>query len=247
MTDLCEAMKKFGKGIGSAERYRIVEALFSGPKTAGERSSFIKYQIIYYKLMSNTSINIKVIAGSTREGRFSDKAAAWIAKEIKKEKDVAVEVLDLRDYDMPFFNEPVSPSFKQESYKNKAVARFTQKIAEGDTFVIVTPEYNHGTSGVLKNALDWVYQEWNNKPVAFVSYGSVGGARAVEQLRLNAIELQMAPIRNAVHIPGEQYFQVLFGKMDSKDLFTSVSKQAEGMIMQLLWWTRVLKNARQSN
>ena len=109
---------------------------------------------------------------------------------------------------------------------------------------MVTPEYNHGTSGVLKNALDWVYQEWNNKPVAFVSYGGVGGARAVEQLRLNTIELQMAPIRTAVHIPGEQYFQVLFGKMDAKELFASVSKQAEGMITQLLWWTKALKNAR---
>lgn len=194
--------------------------------------------------MNNTSINIKIIMGSTREGRFSDRAAIWIANEVKKQKEVVVEILDLRDYEMPFFNEPVSPSFKQEPYKNEAVARFTKKIVEGDAFVIVTPEYNRGTSGVLKNALDWVYQEWNNKPVAFVSYGSVGGARAVEQLRLSAIELQMAPIRNSVHIPGEQYFQVLFGKMDAKDLFVSVSNQAETMITQLLWWARALKNAR---
>ncbi len=195
-------------------------------------------------MTNNTPLNIKVIAGSTREGRFSDKAAAWIAEEIKKQKGVAVEMLDLRDYDMPFFNEPMSPSFKKKPYKNEAVARFTKKIEEGDAFIMVTPEYNHGTSGVLKNALDWVYPEWNNKPVAFVSYGGVGGARAVEQLRLNAIELQMAPIRNAVHIPGEQYFQVLFGKMDAKELFASVSQQAEAMITQLLWWTRVLKDAR---
>ncbi len=196
-------------------------------------------------MTKNISLNIKVIAGSTREGRFSDKAAAWVAEEIKKQEGVAVEVLDLRDYDMPFFNEPMSPSSKQEPFKNEVVARFTKKIAEGDAFVMVTPEYNHGTSGVLKNALDWVYQEWNNKPVAFVSYGGVGGARAVEQLRLNAIELQMASIRNAVHIPGEQYFQVLFGKMDAKDLFASVSNQAEAMITQLVWWTRALKNARE--
>jgi NAD(P)H-dependent FMN reductase len=158
---------------------------------------------------------------------------------------VVVEVLDLRDYNMPFFNEPMSPGYKKEPYKNEAVARFTNKINEGDAFVMVTPEYNHGTSGVLKNALDWVYQEWNNKPVAFVSYGGVGGARAVEQLRLTAIELQMAPIRNAVHIPGEQYFQVLFGKMEVKDLFASLSNQSEAMISQLLWWTNALKNARQ--
>ena len=195
-------------------------------------------------MIKNTSLNIKVIAGSTREGRFSDKAAAWVAEEIKKQKGVAVEVLDLRDYDMPFFNESVSPSFKQEPFKNEAVARFTKKIEEGDAFVIVTPEYNHGTSGVLKNALDWVYPEWNNKPVAFVSYGGVGGARAVEQLRLNAVELQMAPIRSAVHISGEQYFPVVFGKANANDLFSSLSGQADAMIAQLLWWTRALKNAR---
>ncbi len=195
-------------------------------------------------MTNNTSLNIKVIAGSTREGRFSDKAAVWIAEEIKKQKGVAVEMLDLRDYDMPFFNEPMSPSFKQEPYKNEAVARFTKKIEEGDAFVMVTPEYNHGTSAVLKNALDWVYQEWNNKPVAFVSYGSVGGARAIEQLRLNAVELQMAPIRNSVHIPGEQYFPVLFGKMEAKELFALQSEKAKAMVTQLMWWTRALKNAR---
>ena len=195
-------------------------------------------------MKNNTLFNIKVIAGSTREGRFSDKAASWIAEEIKKQEGVKVEILDLRDYDMPFFNEPMSPSFKKEPYKNEAVARFTKKIAEGDAFVMVTPEYNHGTSGVLKNALDWVYPEWNNKPVAFVSYGGVGGARAVEQLRQNVIELQMAPIRNAVHIPGEQYFPVLFGKVSTGELFSSQSEKAEAMTTQLLWWTRALKNAR---
>ena len=196
-------------------------------------------------MKNNTPLNIKVIAGSTREGRFSDKAAAWIAEEIKKQEEVVVEVLDLRDYNMPFFNEPMSPSFKQEPYTNEAVTRFTKKIEEGDAFVIVTPEYNHGTSGVLKNALDWVYPEWNNKPISFVSYGSVGGARAIEQLRMSAIELQMAPIRAAVHIPGEQYFPVLFGKAEAKDLFASQSKKAEIMITQLLWWTRALKKARE--
>lgn len=193
---------------------------------------------------NKTSLDIKVIAGSTREGRFSDKAATWIEEEIKKQKGVTVEVLDLRDYEMPFFNESVSPSYKQEPYKNEAVARFTKKIEEGDAFVIVTPEYNHGTSGVLKNALDWVYQEWNNKPVAFVSYGSVGGARAIEQLRLVAVELQMAPIRNAIHIPGEQYFPVVFGKTKASELFALQTEKAEAMIAQLLWWAHALKNAR---
>lgn len=192
--------------------------------------------------MSTT--HIKVVAGSTREGRFSDKAAGWIAGELQKREGVIVEVLDLRDYEMPFFNEAATPSFKQEPYTNEAVARFTKKIAEGDAYVLVTPEYNRSTSGVLKNALDWVYQEWNNKPVAFISYGSVGGARAVEQLRLMAVELQMAPIRNAVHIPGADYFPVVMGNGDVSALFAKVQKPAEGMMDQLLWWARALQVAR---
>jgi NAD(P)H-dependent FMN reductase len=189
-------------------------------------------------------IEVRVIAGSTREGRFSGRAADWIAKELVKREGVSAEILDLRDYDMPFFNEAMSPAAKQTPYKNEAVARFTAKVAGGDAFVIVTPEYNHGTSGVLKNAMDWVYQEWNNKPVAFVSYGSVGGARAVEQLRLIAVELQMAPIRNAVHIPGDQFFPVLSGKADAQELFTKLERAADLMILQLLWWAKALKNAR---
>ncbi len=189
-------------------------------------------------------LSIKVIIGSTREGRFGDKAATWIASELTKEADVAVEVLDLRDYDMPFFNEAVSPSFKTAPYTNEAVARFTKKIAEGDAYVIVTPEYNHSTSGVLKNALDWVYQEWNRKPVAFVSYGSVGGARAVEHLRLSAIELQMAPVREAIHLLGNEYFPVLFGQAPAAELFAKYTEKAKVMIGQLIWFGKALKAAR---
>lgn len=192
----------------------------------------------------NDTYNIKVITGSTREGRFSDKAAAWIAEEMKKHESVSVEVLDLREYEMPFFNESISPSMKTEPYAHEAVARFTKKIAEADAYIIIAPEYNHGVTAVLKNAIDWVYQEWNNKPIAFVSYGSVGGARAVEQLRLIAIELQMAPIRNAVHIAGADYFPVLFGNAPADELFAKLQEPANGMTEQLLWWTKALQAAR---
>lgn len=191
-------------------------------------------------------MNIKVIAGSTREGRFSDKAARWISEEIKKQDGIEVEVLDLQDYEMPFFDQAMSPSFKTEPYENEAVARFTKKVDEADAFIIVTPEYNHGTSAVLKNAIDWVSPEWNNKPVSFVSYGSVGGARAVEQLRLIAIELQMAPIREAIHINGEQYFPVVMGGGDSDALLANYGDKAQAMITQLLWWAKVLKDAKNS-
>ncbi len=194
--------------------------------------------------MENQTINVRVIVGSTREGRFSIKAAKWIETELSKQDNVSAKLLDLKDYDLPFFNEAVSPSMKSEPYKEPEVARFTKDIAEADAYVIVTPEYNRGPSGVLKNALDWVYQEWNNKPVAFVSYGTVGGARAVEQLRLIAIELQMAPIREAIHMNGERYFPVYFGAADAGELFDSLSEKAGAMIAQLLWWAKALKSAR---
>lgn len=189
-------------------------------------------------------IKIKIIMGSTREGRFSDKAAKWIDEEVKKYDEISTEIIDLRDYEMPFFNEVATPSSKEEPYKNEAVVRFTAKIKEADAFIIVTPEYNRGTSAVLKNALDWVYQEWNNKPVAFLGYGVVGAARAIEQLRLNAIELQMAPVRESVNINGEQYFPVVMGNGDVNELFSKYNKKAEVMITQLLWWTKALQNAR---
>lgn len=190
------------------------------------------------------NLNIKVIVGSTRDGRFGDKVAEWIAGEIEKRQDLNVEILDLLDYQLPFFNEPVSPSMKTEPYKNPEVTKFTKKIEEADAFVVVTPEYNHSLPAVLKNAFDWVYQEWHNKPIAFVGYGSVGAARSIEHLRLIAIELQMAPIRNAVHIPGDQYFPVLFGQAPAGEMFGKMQKSADTTISQLIWWAKALKSAR---
>lgn len=194
---------------------------------------------------TNSTTQIKVITGSTREGRFSPKAAEWIAGLISTQEDVKVEILDLAVFDLPFFDQPVSPSFNQGDYPHKNVVKFTKAIDEADGYVMVTPEYNRGTSAVLKNALDWVYREWNNKPVAFVSYGSVGGARAVEQLRLNTIELQMAPIREGVHFVGNEYFPVMMGKEEADGLFEKHEASAESMIDQLMWWTKALKQARE--
>ncbi len=194
-------------------------------------------------MTDKNGLKLKIILGSTRPNRFSEQAGKWILEEAKKIAGVETEMLDLRDYAMPFFNEPISPSYKQEPYKNEAVARFTSKIAEGDAFVIVTPEYNRGTSGVLKNALDWVYQEWNNKPVGFVAYGSVGGARSVEQLRLTAVELQMAPVRSAVHINSHWMLLDDMGALKAGAL-DSYQKAAEGLLTQLVWWAGALKTAR---
>mgnify|MGYP001558851194 CR=1 FL=1 len=190
-------------------------------------------------------MHIKIILGSTREGRFSDKAGAWIKGELDKVVGVEAEVLDLRDYPMPFFSEAETPSYKSKPYAEPTVVRWTAKIAEGEAYVIVAPEYNHGYPAVLKNALDWVYQEWNNKPVAFVSYGSAMGARTVEQLRQVAVELQMAPIRNALHMPYD--IIVAIGKgVPAAEAFAPYVERLGGLSSQLLWWGRALKVAREA-
>lgn len=189
-------------------------------------------------------LRVKIILGSTRPSRFSEHAGAWALEQAKKISGIETEILDLRDYVMPFFNEAVSPSYKQHPYENEAVERWTKKIGEADGFVIISPEYNHGTAAVLKNALDYAFKEWNNKSVGFIAYGSAGGARAVEQLRLTAVELQMAPIRNAVHISAP------WGLVDEKNALKngaldSYQQAAEGLLTQLVWWTRALKVARE--
>jgi NAD(P)H-dependent FMN reductase len=188
-------------------------------------------------------LKVKIILGSTRQERFSDKPGTWMLGEAKKRSDMDVELLDLRDYPMPFFDEATSPSSKKEPYKNEAVTKWTAKIAEADAFVIVAPEYNHGAPAVLKNALDYVYPEWNNKPVAFVSYGSVLGARSVEQLREVVIELQMAPIRNALHLPIDVLMALRNGAQPAEAL-APLAERAKGLLDQLVWWGNALKVAR---
>ncbi len=194
-----------------------------------------------------TFMKVQVILGSTREGRFSEKPGGWIVDELKKRDGIEAEVLDLRDYPMPFFNEPVSPSVITEPYKNEAVQRWTRKIDEGDGYVIIAPEYNHGYPAVLKNALDYTYKSWNRKAVGFVGYGSAMGARSIEQLRLVVAELQMVSVRQSVLIPGAVYMEAKNASSDGavKTAFEPVSEQAKTMIDQLLWWAGALKNARE--
>lgn len=194
----------------------------------------------------NQPIKIKIILGSTRQSRFSDKPGEWILAEVQKADGVETELLDLRDYPMPFYDAPMSPAMvKDGEYPNDIVRQWAAKVKDADAFIVVTPEYNHGISGVLKNAFDSVYAEWNNKPIGFVSYGGVGGARSVEHLRLVAIELQMAPIRNAIHIPGGPW-NLLDERGNLKSgAFDQFQKNAEGLLHQLLWWARALKKARE--
>ena len=139
---------------------------------------------------------IGIILGSTRPGRNGEQVAQWVLDRASRRTDATFELIDLLDYPLPHLDEPLPPSMGQ--YQNQHTQEWAAKIASYDGFVIVTPEYNHGTSGVLKNAIDYLFAEWNNKAVGFVAYGAVGGARAIEHLRLVAGELKMADVRTGV-------------------------------------------------
>ncbi len=202
---------------------------------------------------NNSIIKMKIIIGSTRQNRFGDKPANWIYEEIKKKTNIFAEVLDLRDYPMPFFDEPMVPSMLKENYSSEQVRKWSAKIKEGDAFIIVTPEYNHGYTAVLKNAIDSIFPEWNNKPVGFVSYGSSGGARSIEQLRQVVIELSMIPIRMSLNIPLEIYLAVMNEKIPvNPELFKPMREgmmgdRVELFMNELIEMARTLQDARQNN
>ena len=141
-------------------------------------------------------VKIGIILGSTRPNRSGEQVATWVYDLASRRSDAEFELIDLRDYPLPHLDEPLPPSMGQ--YQNEHTKRWADTIASFDGFIMVTPEYNHSTSGVLKNALDYLYAEWNNKAAGFVSYGLAGGARAAEHLRLIAGELQMADVRQQV-------------------------------------------------
>jgi len=189
---------------------------------------------------------ISVIVGSTREGRFSEKPAGWILQHLKKREGVDARLLDLRDFPMPFFDQAVPPAMPgRPPYTNEVVQRWTAAIAQSDGFVFVTPEYNFGPPAVLKNAIDWVYPEWNRKAAAFVSAGGVGGARSIQQLRETASALQLALISASVNIP----VATLWAHFQGGDVdagLAELATPAGAMIDDLLWWTAALKTARAS-
>jgi NAD(P)H-dependent FMN reductase len=193
-----------------------------------------------------TTIKIKIIIGSTRSSRFSEKPAHWIYEEARNRKDVSVELLDLRDYPMPFL-EPKAPTFSSRKHMNNIIQMWATKIKDGDAFIIITPEYNHGYPAVLKNALDSISEEWNKKPVGFVSYGNAGGVRSVEQLRQVVIELKMVPIGNAVHISGDVYKAVVNEKVPvNPEVFNPLRDHVQTFLNEFISTARVLKTTREA-
>jgi NAD(P)H-dependent FMN reductase len=183
-------------------------------------------------------IKIGIILGSTRPNRNGAAVAAWVLEQAKLRTDASFELIDLIDYPLPHLDEPVPPSMGQ--YTKEHTKKWAAKIDSLDAFVFVTPEYNHSTSGVLKNAIDFVYKEWNNKAAGFVGYGSVGGARAIEHLRLIMGELQIADVRGQVSLS-------LFTDFENYHVFKPGPQHAQSlstMFDQVVSWGTALATVR---
>lgn len=181
---------------------------------------------------------IAIIIGSTRPGRKADAVAQWVFEHARQRTDAQFEVVDIASFNLPLLDEPVPPSMGQ--YSKQHTKDWAAKIDGFDGFVFVSPEYNHSTSGALKNAIDYLYKEWNNKAAGFVSYGSVGGARAIEHLRGIAAELQIATVRNQVMLS-------LFTDFENFSSFKPgphQQKSLEGMLDQLIPWANALRSVR---
>jgi NAD(P)H-dependent FMN reductase len=193
-----------------------------------------------------TKLKILVILGSTREGRYGDKPAHWIRGRIDEHPALAAELVDLRDWPLPLFDQGRPPARVTDgNYGHPLANRWAAKVGEADGFVMTAAEYNHGYTAVLKNALDWLCREWRRKPVTFVGYGGMGGARAIEQLRQVAIELEMAPLRHAVHIPKDVFMATMKETAPaSPALFAPSEPSAKAVVEDLAWWAQALRQAR---
>ncbi len=184
---------------------------------------------------------IAIIISSTRATRFADVPAGWLLEQAAARGDMEVELIDLRDYPMPYFDEPASNAWLPS--QDPVAQRWQRKIATFDGYIFLTAEYNRSIPAVLKNALDYAYPEWNRKAAAFFGYGSVGGARAVEQLRLICIELQMAPTRTGVHLQGADFMAAW---QEGKPLteLPWLAQNTDAMLDEILWWSNALAQAR---
>jgi NAD(P)H-dependent FMN reductase len=183
-------------------------------------------------------LKLAIIIGSTRPGRVGEAVARWVYQIAQQRRGVEFELVDVRDFNLPLLDEPVPPS--QGKYSKPHTKAWAAKIASFDGYIFVTPEYNHGIAGALKNAIDFLYAEWNNKAAGFVGYGSAGGTRAVESLRLVMAELQVATVRAQVALS-------LFTDFENFTVFKPASyheKSLHQMFDQVIAWGGALKALR---
>jgi NAD(P)H-dependent FMN reductase len=184
------------------------------------------------------NLKIAIILGSTRPGRNGKAVADWVTDKAAARTAADYELVDLADHPLPHMDEPIPPSVGQ--YVGEHTKAWAETIAAYDGFIFVTPEYNHSTSGVLKNAIDYLYAEWNNKAAAFVSYGSVGGARAIEHLRAICSELEMAHVR-------QQLSFSMFTDFENFSTFAPGPQHAEAAVVlfdQLESWSEAMRRVR---
>ncbi len=183
-------------------------------------------------------LRVAIILGSTRPGRAGEAVARWAYDIAKKRTDAEYELVDIKDYNLPLLDEPAPPS--QGKYSHDHTKRWAAKIDSFDAYVFVTPEYNHGIAGALKNAIDYLYKEWNNKAAAFVGYGSASGVRAVESLRLVMGELQIADVRAQVMLS-------LYTDFENFSVFKPAPHQQQALttvLDQVVKWGSALKPLR---
>ncbi|HVY51412.1 MAG TPA: NAD(P)H-dependent oxidoreductase [Devosia sp.] len=192
-----------------------------------------------------TKPKIAVIVGSIRPNRKGGDIANWVLAQAKAFGGFDLELVDLKDYPLPLFDAPASDLWMPAT--NEVAIRWQNKLNEFDGFIIVTAEYNRSVPGALKNAIDWAYKPFMKKAVAYVSYGSVGGARAVEHLRNIMVELQAVSVRQGVHIGGSEFASVFMGKKTFDEVLPTFEPFLKDLFDNLLWWTNATKQAREQD
>lgn len=188
---------------------------------------------------------IAIIVSSTRQTRFADVPTAWIKAQAEARGDIDVEVVDLRDFPMPFFNEVASNAWAPT--QDPTAQKWQKKVAEFDGYIFVLAEYNRSITGALKNALDQAYVEWARKPFGAIGYGSMGAANALGHLQNIGVELQMVPVRNNVRIGGSDFFKVhsgFGGSGNLADIEGAIAPAAKAMLDDVVWWAKATKTAR---
>ncbi|WP_417807974.1 NADPH-dependent FMN reductase [Thioclava sp.] len=183
-------------------------------------------------------LKIGLIVGTTRDGRFADRALEWFEGIIAARDDLTYEVLDLRDYALPFFDEVAPPAAKPVT--NPAAQAWEKKLEECDGFIVLTAEYNHSIPATIKNAFDYAFKGWHRKPIGTVGYGGVGAARAVEHLRLIAVNFGMVPVRGAVTIGGADFVKASQGTPIA-ELGDHLNGPAKALLDDMVFWGRAAK------
>jgi NAD(P)H-dependent FMN reductase len=193
-------------------------------------------------------MKLGIIIGATRQGRQSQKQAQWVYNTAIELEDVEAEIVDLKDYPMPFFDEPISPRYNPNREIDLRAQRWLKKLEEFDAYVFVTPEYNHSIPGVLKNAIDYITWEMSRKPAAIVSHGSAGGARAAMHLKEILSESKTVPIPNSVAIHGMSEAINEEGELakDVKSNPYGPQSALDGLLEELQWYSDALQQARKS-